>query len=74
MIWHPNGEKLLMQQLNRAQNHNKILEGTIDDGNIKNIFEDKDDAWLEVVDDFNYFDGGKAFSWVSERVDGNRFT
>ena len=67
MIWHPNGEKLLMQQLNRAQNHNKILEGTINDGNIKSIFEDKDEAWLEVVDDFNYFDRGEAFSWVSEK-------
>ena len=67
MIWHPNGDKLLMQQLNRAQNHNKILEGTIADGRVKKIYEDKDEAWLEAVDDFNYFDKGKAFSWVSEK-------
>jgi dipeptidyl-peptidase-4 len=67
MIWHPNGDKLLMQQLNRAQNHNKILEGTIADGKIQKIFEDKDEAWLEAVDDFNYFDKGKSFSWVSEK-------
>ena len=67
MIWHPNGDKLLMQQLNRAQNHNKILEGTIADGRIQMIFDDKDDAWLEAVDDFNYFEKGKAFSWVSEK-------
>jgi len=67
MIWHPNGDKLLMQQLNRAQNHNKILEGTIADGRVKKIYEDKDEAWLEAVDDFNYLDKGKAFSWVSEK-------
>ena len=67
MIWHPNGDKLLMQQLNRAQNYNKILEGNIADGRVKKIYEDKDEAWLEAVDDFNYFDKGKAFSWVSEK-------
>ena len=67
MIWHPDSDKLLMQQLNRAQNHNKILEGNIADGVIQKIFEDKDEAWLEVVDDFYYFDKGKAFSWVSEK-------
>jgi len=67
MIWHPNGDKLLMQQLNRAQNYNIILEGNIADGRVKKTYEDKDEAWLEAVDDFYYFDKGKAFSWVSEK-------
>lgn len=67
MIWHPDSQSLLVQQLNRAQNHNKVIACDVASGEAKVVYEDKDAAWLEVVDDFQFVDGGKSFTWVSEK-------
>lgn len=66
MIWNPDSRSILIQQLNRAQNHNKVMKGDLS-GTTKLIFEDKETAWLEVVDDFNFLEDGKSFTWVSEK-------
>lgn len=67
MIWHPDSEKVLIQQLNRAQNHNKILFCDVKSGQSSLAYEDKETAWLEVVDDFQFLNKGKSFTWVSEK-------
>lgn len=67
MIWHPNSKEILVQQLNRAQNHNKVIRANIEDGSAEVVYEDKETAWLEVVDDFQYLNEGESFSWVSEK-------
>lgn len=67
MIWTPDSKSVLMQHLNRAQNHNRVTRGDVKMGNVKVIFEDKETAWLDVVNDFQYLNNGKNFTWVSEK-------
>lgn len=66
MIWNPDSKSILLQQINRAQNHNKVWKSTLD-GTSKVVYEDKETAWLEAVDDFNFTKDGKSFTWVSEK-------
>ncbi|MEL7147932.1 MAG: S9 family peptidase, partial [Bacteroidota bacterium] len=67
MIWHSDGDRLLIQHLNRAQNHNKLRFLDIKTGNETLTYEDKETAWLEVVSDFQFLNNGKSFTWVSEK-------
>lgn len=67
MIWHPDSERILIQQVNRAQNHNKVHFCNIKSGKVSLTYEDIETAWLEVVDDFQFLNQGKAFTWISEK-------
>lgn len=66
MIWNPNSSGVLLQQINRAQNHNKVWQCALD-GSSNIVFEDKETAWLEAVDDFDFLKNEKSFTWVSEK-------
>jgi dipeptidyl-peptidase 4 len=67
MIWESNSKALLVQQVNRAQNINKVTLCNAENGTTKVIFTDIETAWLEVVDDFQYLEDGLSFTWVSEK-------
>lgn len=67
MEWIPHSRKVIFQRLNRLQNINKVMVGNIETGEVHTIFEDKDKAWVEVMDDFIWMDQGKKFLWLSER-------
>ncbi len=67
MIWNPDGKSLLVQHMNRAQNHNKVTSCTIKTGQTNVIYEDKETAWLEAVDDFTFLQDNTSFTWVSEK-------
>ena len=72
-------ELLLVQQLNRKQNHSKII-GVNVTTNVSNlIFEEQDDTWIDVLSswentygltyrhEFKWINGGKEFLWFSEK-------
>ncbi|HMJ71460.1 MAG TPA: DPP IV N-terminal domain-containing protein [Cyclobacteriaceae bacterium] len=71
--------ELFMQQLNRKQNESRILSYNTTDNSVKEIFVDKDEAWIDIYTpwenvyalDFrhkiNWINGGKEFIWFSER-------
>jgi dipeptidyl-peptidase-4 len=73
------GTELFMQQLNRKQNESRILSYNASDNSVKEIFMDKDEAWIDIYTpwenvyalDFrhkiNWINGGKEFIWFSER-------
>ena len=65
--WAANSDEIVFQRLNRLQNTNWLYLGYIHTGEMKIIFTDKDEAWVEVVNDFLWMDDGKFFTWVSER-------
>lgn len=67
MDWAANSEEFAIQRLNRAQNSNQVMLVETFTGKSRTVFQDKDDAWLDVVDDMYWLDGGKRFTWVSER-------
>jgi dipeptidyl-peptidase-4 len=67
MDWAASSEEILFQRLNRQQNTNWAMMGDISTGEVRTVFTDTDDAWLDVVDDLVWLPDGQHFTWVSER-------
>ena len=63
----PNSNEVMVQQLNRLQNMNKIWIGNIETMAIKNILTDRDDAFLDIHDNIMWLDNNQSFTWTSER-------
>lgn len=66
MDW-ANSEELIVQQLNRKQNTNKLMLTNAQTGAVKLVMTEKDEAWVQLHRDLNWIKNGKAFTWVSER-------
>ena len=72
-------ELLVVQQLNRKQNHSKILGVNVTSNVAQLIFEEHDEAWIDVLSswenvygltyrhEFKWINGGKEFLWFSEK-------
>ena len=71
MEWAASSGEIVIQYLNRLQNHLDLLLGNGDTGGVRTVLTETDDAWVEVVDDLVWLDGGRSFTWVSE-ADGWR--
>ena len=67
MEWAENSDELLVQQLNRRQDTNRVMLADAHKGGTKTILEDKDVAWVDIHDEMIWLDGGKQFTWVSEK-------
>ena len=67
MDWADSADELIIQYVNRLQNRNEVLLANADDGSVKHIFTDSDDAWLDVNTDVKWLAEGKYFTWLSER-------
>ena len=78
MEWN-SAELLLVQQLNRKQNHSKIIGVNVTTNVANLIFEEQDEAWIDVLSswenvygltyrhEFKWINGGKEFLWFSEK-------
>lgn len=67
MEWADNSDELVIQQLNRQQNTDLLMMCNAKTGDVKTVLTEKDDAWVDVMDDFMWLNNGKEFTWVSER-------
>ena len=67
MDWADSSEQLIIQYVNRLQNHYKVLLANAADGSVQHIFTDKDDAWIDANEDVKWLAEGKYFTWLSER-------
>ncbi|WP_255501799.1 S9 family peptidase [Olivibacter sp. SDN3] len=75
MEWTLDGASLIVQQLNRKQNQSKILLCDAATGASQSIYEETDDAWIDIKARWNdddpsgweWIEEGKAFIWVSEK-------
>lgn len=67
MEWADSPDELVVQHLNRNQNVLDLLMLDVKSGDVRTILTERDDAWLDVIDDLNWLDGGKRFTWISER-------
>jgi dipeptidyl-peptidase 4 len=66
MEWEDDSKGLLLQHLNRLQNTDDLLLADASTGAVQQIYREHDDAWVDVVEDFQWLQGGKDFLWVSE--------
>ena len=65
----PDSDEIMVQQLNRLQNHNTVWFGNVTDMSVRRVMADSDPAWLNVNDDVEWVDRGRSFVWMSERDD-----
>jgi dipeptidyl-peptidase-4 len=66
MEWVPNSHELAIEHLNRLQNTIEILLAEADTGTAKSIFREHDDAWLDIMEEFQWLASGKEFLWTSD--------
>ena len=65
--WAGNSREVILQHLNRLQNTLSVLIGDAATGEVRTVFTDTDETWVEVMDDFVWLEGGKRLLWLSER-------
>jgi dipeptidyl-peptidase-4 len=62
----PHSQELMIQQLNRPQNTNKVWVADIGAMQSRNILTDRDAAFLDLHDNIRWLDGDRYFTWTSE--------
>jgi dipeptidyl-peptidase-4 len=67
MDWAASSDEVVLQQLNRLQNTNSVMLGEASTGRVRSVLVERDSAWTDVVNDLRWIDGGKSFTWISER-------
>ena len=65
--WTPDGKHILVQQLNRLQNTNRVMLADADDGTVRTALIETDEAWLENENPVRWIAGGEKLLWLSER-------
>jgi dipeptidyl-peptidase-4 len=67
LTFHRSSGHLLVQQLNRLQNHLIVWSIDPSTNDIQNIFEDFDEAWIDIAHEIHWVNGGNSFLFVSDR-------
>jgi len=67
MDWADNSKELIIQHMNRLQNTNEVRIADVRTGRTKTLMIDRDDAWLDPVDDLIWTNDSQSFTWVSEQ-------
>ena len=67
MDWAKSSRELIVQQLNRLQNTNRVMLANRIDGVSNTLFVERDKAWIDIHDELHWLRGGKEFTWISER-------
>jgi dipeptidyl-peptidase-4 len=67
MDWVPESNDLFFIHLNRLQNTADFMLADIETGEMRTIFTDRDDAWVDMRKDPFWLDDGSFFAWQSER-------
>jgi len=60
-------KEVVIQRINRRQDTDLVMLADAATGVARTVVPEKDAAWVDVVDDLTWIDGGKRFLWVSER-------
>lgn len=68
MQWTTNSDQLLLQQLNRLQNTNRLFLANGNSGEVELIHTEQDAAWLDVNDELFWLNKGANFTWMSEKT------
>ena len=67
MDWAASVNEVVLEHLNRAQNTLEVMLGDATTGRTRVVHTERDSAWVDVDDDLRFIDGGKSFTWISER-------
>ncbi len=67
MNWSGNSQEILIQHVNRKQDTNHLYLANANKGTVKLIMTEKEERFLDFVDDARWINNGKSFIWTSER-------
>lgn len=67
MDWAGNSHELVLQQLNRLQNTNRVMLADAQTGRANVILTERDAAWVDVHDEMFWTEDTHHFTWLSER-------
>jgi dipeptidyl-peptidase-4 len=67
MEWAANSKEVVIQQLNRIQNTNRIVLGEVRRRSVRTVLTERDDAWVDLHPDLRWMDDGDNFTWISDR-------
>jgi len=68
MEWANSPDELIIQQLNREQNTNKVFFANVVTGKAKVVYTEKVETWLDVYDEMYWLNNGKEFTWLSDNT------
>jgi dipeptidyl-peptidase-4 len=67
MNWSGNSQQILVQHVNRKQDTNILYLTDVNTGKAKVLMTEKEESYLDFVDDARWLDKGSSFLWTSER-------
>jgi dipeptidyl-peptidase-4 len=67
MQWAASSDEIVLQHLNRLQNTLTVFLGDARTGVARAVLVEHDSTWVDVVNDLRWLDGGRNFTWMSER-------
>lgn len=68
MDWANLSDELIIQQLNREQNTNKVYFANSATGRSKVGYTEKVETWLDIHDNLTWLNEGKEFTWMSDNT------
>lgn len=69
--WRNDGTELTFRRLNRKQDHLELLAYDISSKKVRTILEEREDAYVNLHDNFIQLNDNKTFIWTSERTGYN---
>lgn len=67
MNWSGNSREILVQHVNRKQDTNHLYLADVNNGKVKLVMTEKEESFIDFVDDARWLDRGNSFIWTSER-------
>ncbi|RWY52629.1 S9 family peptidase [Mucilaginibacter gilvus] len=76
MEWAANSSELIIEHMNRAQNHTEVMMLNASTGKGATIYQETDAAWIDILPEWestyyyggwNWFKNGAEFLWASEK-------
>ncbi len=68
MEWANSSDELIVQQLNRMQNTNKVFFSDVKTGNSRVVYTEKVETWLDVYEEMTWLNNGEEFTWLSDNT------
>jgi len=67
--WRPDSKALWLQWSNREQNHLKIMETNLSTGEVKMLYQERQDGWIDIDSEprIRFLESGKGFILTSDK-------
>jgi len=65
--WAGSPREVVFERLNRLQNTDTVYLGDAATGEVRPVFSDHDETWVEIMPEFIWLAGGRDLLWLSER-------